>query len=109
MTMPKYAQLPGDQPPEYIHLPDGRSVPLRDIMGRRSDYQSIRIGVKRKEYFAGRKEKYTLEERHWIATSAIGDVMTRYQVDNWLKAWSMITYNRNILGMPKASRKTWPR
>jgi hypothetical protein len=109
MTMPKYAQLQGDQPPEYIHLPDGRSVPLRDIMGRRTEYQSIRIGVKPSGSFAGRKIKYSPEEREWIATSSMGDVQRKYKLETWLQAWSMITYHRKLLGLPKASRKTWPR
>jgi hypothetical protein len=107
--MPKYTQLIGEEQPEFIYLPDGRTVTIRDLMGRRSNYKTVRIGLKPAASFAGRKDKYTRDEMEWIATSSMSEVQCRYGTESLLKAWTKIAYYRRILGLPKASRKTWPR
>ncbi len=109
MTMPKYIQLIGEEQPEFIYLPDGRQVSVRELMGQRSEYRSVRIGVKPVASSAGRKDKHTREEMKWIATSSMSEVQHRYGLDSLLKAWTKIAYYRRMLGLPKASRKTWPR
>ena len=70
----------GDCIPEYITLPDGREVALRDLIGKVKNRISIdarnpKASLERKVYY-----KYTDEDRIWIAEHTIEQVVERYKV-----------------------------
>jgi hypothetical protein len=108
MTMPKYTQLLGDQPPAYINLPDGRRIALSDITTVRQNYRVIRL-TRRNLIGVGRPTKYTDEERRWILTASLSQVQERYNLAHPTQAWWLIRDSHMRFNIQPPNRKTWPK
>lgn len=65
-----------------IKLPDGREINIRDIRNRVTNKTNHNLRTRKTTRAKGRFApiKYTVEDRIWLATHGLEDIVARYQV-----------------------------
>lgn len=69
--------------PEVIKLPDGRIVPLSEILKKAKDKEFINLKTKKTSARASsivKDPKYTLQDHMWIVQATPEEVQERYQL-----------------------------
>lgn len=91
--------------PEFIRLPDGRQIAVREIINRVRDVQvynrhrPAKPGQpKTRQVMRNRIRKYTDDERLWITQATIPEIQDRYNL-SLSQACHLIQNSRAHLGM----------
>jgi hypothetical protein len=70
--------------PEYIKLPDGRKIPLKDIVKKQTGTKNHNLLTEHlksnppPKLTAGRKQKYTDADRVWQSTATAQEIADKY-------------------------------